>query len=251
MLGDCWLPLWLGDLRGARGNDRFPRRIASANPLDYPRMCVEKNSKDLYPTPGSGPCARLPISDLDRRPGPASQRLAILDYAHRHGLTVQTLVEAQPSRHARARRGVDTLLEQVQAGTSSWSVSSRLGRSVGQIIQLVDRLLKQQVQLVAIKGGIPAQRHPGPPDEGDDHAVWLCGDRTRSHCRAHQRGLGRGPRPGPAAGRRKGASGRPSSRAGKRRSKASWRKRSQSVDRENSRGLPSTLHTFIQSRRLA
>jgi DNA invertase Pin-like site-specific DNA recombinase len=82
-----------------------------------------------------------------------SQRLAILDYAHRHGLTVQTFVEAQASsRHAGARRGLDAMLEQVQPGDLLLvSELSRLGRSVGQIIQLVDRLLKQQVQLVAIK----------------------------------------------------------------------------------------------------
>lgn len=85
--------------------------------------------------------------------GLESQRLAILDYAHRHGLMVQTFVEAQASsRHTRARQGMDTLLEQVQAGDLIVvSELSRLGRSVGQIIQLVDRLLKQQVQLVAIK----------------------------------------------------------------------------------------------------
>jgi DNA invertase Pin-like site-specific DNA recombinase len=85
--------------------------------------------------------------------GLESQRLAILDYAHRHGLMVQTLVEAQASsRHAGARRGVDMLLEQVHAGDLILvSELSRLGRSVGQISQLVDRLLKQQVQLVAIK----------------------------------------------------------------------------------------------------
>ena len=79
--------------------------------------------------------------------GLESQCLAILDYAHRHGLMVQTFVEAQASsRHAGARRGVDMLLEQVQAGDLILvSEISRLGRSVGQIIQLVDRLLKQQV----------------------------------------------------------------------------------------------------------
>jgi DNA invertase Pin-like site-specific DNA recombinase len=85
-----------------------------------------------------------------------SQRLAILDYAHRHGLTVQTFVEAHASsRHAETRRSVDTLLEQVHAGDLILvSELSRLGRSVGQVIQLVDRLLKQQVQLVAIKENI-------------------------------------------------------------------------------------------------
>jgi DNA invertase Pin-like site-specific DNA recombinase len=76
--------------------------------------------------------------------GLESQRLAILDYAHRYGLTVQTFVEAQASsRQAGVRRGVDTLLEQVHPGDLLLvSELSRLGRSVGQVIQLVDRLLK-------------------------------------------------------------------------------------------------------------
>jgi DNA invertase Pin-like site-specific DNA recombinase len=82
-----------------------------------------------------------------------SQRLAILDYAHRQGLTVDTFVEAQvSSRRAAARRGLDAVLEQVQPGDLIVvSELSRLGRSVGQIIQLVDCLMKQRVQLVAIK----------------------------------------------------------------------------------------------------
>jgi len=82
-----------------------------------------------------------------------SQRLAILDYAHRHGLMVQTFVEAHASaRHPGAQQGVATLLEQLHPGDQLLvSELSRLGRSVGQIIQLVDRLLKQQVRLVAIK----------------------------------------------------------------------------------------------------
>jgi DNA invertase Pin-like site-specific DNA recombinase len=47
------------------------------------------------------------------------------------------------------------VLDQVHAGDLILvSELSRLGRSVGQIIQLVDRLLKQQVRLVAIKENI-------------------------------------------------------------------------------------------------
>jgi len=69
---------------------------------------------------------------------------------------VETFVEAQvSSREAGARRGLDTLLDQVHPGDLILvSELSRLGRSVGQIIQLVDRLLKQQVRLVAIKENI-------------------------------------------------------------------------------------------------
>jgi DNA invertase Pin-like site-specific DNA recombinase len=88
--------------------------------------------------------------------GLESQRLAIFDYAHRHGLIVETFVEAQvSSREAGTRRGLDTLLDQVHPGDLILvSELSRLGRSVGQIIQLVDRLLQQQVRLVAIKENI-------------------------------------------------------------------------------------------------
>jgi DNA invertase Pin-like site-specific DNA recombinase len=50
---------------------------------------------------------------------------------------------------------LDTVLAQVHPGDLILvSELSRLGRSVGQIIQLVDRLLKQRVQLVAIKENI-------------------------------------------------------------------------------------------------
>jgi DNA invertase Pin-like site-specific DNA recombinase len=82
-----------------------------------------------------------------------SQRLAILDYAHRQGLRVDTFVEARvSSRRAAVKRGLPTVLEQVHPGDLLLvSELSRLGRSVGQIIQLVDRLITQRVRLVAIK----------------------------------------------------------------------------------------------------
>jgi DNA invertase Pin-like site-specific DNA recombinase len=82
-----------------------------------------------------------------------SQRLTILDYAHRQGLRVDTFVEARvSSRHAAVKRGLHTVLEQVHPGDLILvSELSRLGRSVGQIIQLVDRLINQRVRLVAIK----------------------------------------------------------------------------------------------------
>src|ERR671915_1260280 len=85
-----------------------------------------------------------------------SQRLAILDYAHRQGLTVNTFVEAQvSSRQTAVRQGLDTVLEQLQPGDLLLvSELSRLGRSVGPIIHLVDRLIKQCVRLVAIKENI-------------------------------------------------------------------------------------------------
>jgi DNA invertase Pin-like site-specific DNA recombinase len=187
--------------------------------------------------------------------GLESQRLAILDYAHRHGLTVQTFVEAQASsRHARAQRGVDTLLEQVHAGDLILvSELSRLGRSVGQIIQLVDRLLKQQVQLVAIKEHI---RLNGTQDLQTKVMITLFGlfaeierdliaERTKEGLAA-ARAQGRLPgRPQGSLGTSKltGREAEIQSLLAKTVSKASIAK-ILGVSR-------STLHAFIQSRRLA
>jgi DNA invertase Pin-like site-specific DNA recombinase len=187
--------------------------------------------------------------------GLESQRLAILDYAHRHGLTVQTFVEAHASaRHAGVRRGVDTLLEQVQAGDLILvSELSRLGRSVGQIIQLVDRLLKYQVQLVAIKEHI---RLNGTQDLQTKVMITLFGlfaeierdliaERTKEGLAA-ARAQGRLPgRPKGSLGTSKltGREAEIQSLLVKTVSKASIAK-ILGVSR-------STLHAFIQSRRLA
>jgi DNA invertase Pin-like site-specific DNA recombinase len=184
-----------------------------------------------------------------------SQRLAILDYAQRHGLTVQTFVEAQgSSRHVGAKRGLDTVLEQAQPGDLLLvSELSRLGRSVGQIIQLVDRLLKQQVQLVAIKENI---RLHGTHDLQTKVMMTLFGlfaeierdliaERTReglAAARAKGRLLGR-PKGVLGTSKLTGREAEIQSLLAKTVSKASIAK-ILGISR-------STLHYFIQSRRLA
>ena len=187
--------------------------------------------------------------------GLESPRLAILDYAQRHGLTVQTCVEAQASsRHARARRGVDTLLEQVQAGDLLLvSALSRLGRRVGQISPLVDRLLKQQGQLVALK---EPMRLNGTQDLQTKGTITLFGlfaeierdliaERTKEGLAA-ARAQGRLPgRPKGVLGtsRLTGREAEIQSLLAKTVSKASIAKMLG--------GSRSTLHAFIQSRHLA
>jgi hypothetical protein len=118
-------------------------------------MGVEKHAKMTFSsTPGSSPIRTLAYIRISTGgQGLESQRLAIVDDAHRHGLTVHACVEAPASaRHAGVRRGVDALLEQVHPGDLLLvSELSHLGRRVGQVIPLVDRLLKQRVPLVAIK----------------------------------------------------------------------------------------------------
>ncbi len=77
-----------------------------------------------------------------------SQRLAILDYAQRHGLMVQDFVEAHAAaRQAGAMSGVGALLERLHRGDRLVvSEFARLGRSVGQIIQ-VSRLTGEEAEI--------------------------------------------------------------------------------------------------------
>jgi DNA invertase Pin-like site-specific DNA recombinase len=86
----------------------------------------------------------------------ASQRLAIHEFAHRHGFQIDDFVQIQASsRWSPAARGVEQLLAHVATGdTVIVSELSRLGRSLGQIIQTVDQLLKRHIRFIAIKENI-------------------------------------------------------------------------------------------------
>jgi DNA invertase Pin-like site-specific DNA recombinase len=86
----------------------------------------------------------------------AQQRLAILDYARTHRLTVDDVVEARGSAGSPAQRAqLLELLEALHPGDRLMvSELARLGRSLGQILQIVDRLLQRGVRLVAMKEAI-------------------------------------------------------------------------------------------------
>jgi DNA invertase Pin-like site-specific DNA recombinase len=85
-----------------------------------------------------------------------NQRLAILDYAHQHKMTIDEFVSMQvSSRKTLKQRGILKLLDSLEPEDILLvSELSRLGRSVGQIIQMVDYLVKNQIRLVAIKESI-------------------------------------------------------------------------------------------------
>ncbi len=88
--------------------------------------------------------------DLDQ------QRLAIWDYAQKNRLTIDEFVTAKvSSQKSMKRRRIGDLLTILQP-TDVLLVSelSRLGRSVGQIISIVEKLIAKSVRLVAIKEGI-------------------------------------------------------------------------------------------------
>ncbi len=85
-----------------------------------------------------------------------TQRLAILDYAHKHRLQIDEFLEVQvSSRKTLKDRGMEGLFARISAGDLVLvSELSRLGRSVGQVIQIVDDLIKHKIRFTAIKENI-------------------------------------------------------------------------------------------------
>jgi DNA invertase Pin-like site-specific DNA recombinase len=85
-----------------------------------------------------------------------NQRLAILNYAQQHKIKINEFIEVQASsRKSTKERLLDLLFEKLADGnTLVVSELSRLGRSLGQVIRIVDELIKRKIQVIAIKEGI-------------------------------------------------------------------------------------------------
>jgi DNA invertase Pin-like site-specific DNA recombinase len=82
-----------------------------------------------------------------------TQKLELHEYAHHHNLKINEFVEAEvSSRKSTGERKIDFLLSKLQKGDLLLvSELSRLGRSVGQVIQIIDSLIKNEVRFIAIK----------------------------------------------------------------------------------------------------
>lgn len=85
-----------------------------------------------------------------------NQKLAILDWANRERMVVDDWMEVTASsRKTQAVRRIDELMERVREGDMIVvSELSRLGRSVGQIVQIVGGMVTRKVGLICIKEGI-------------------------------------------------------------------------------------------------
>ena len=85
-----------------------------------------------------------------------SQRLAILEYARTHDIRIDDFIEATASGQAsEKRRRLDELTSVLQRGDRLVvSELSRLGRSLGQIVTILDALAKAGVAFVALKENI-------------------------------------------------------------------------------------------------
>src|SRR3954462_7995610 len=86
----------------------------------------------------------------------ANQKMAVLDYARQKRFTVDRFVEVQAStRKDPAQRGIEELLGTLAAEDRLVvSELSRLGRSLGQVIRIVDELVKRKIRFVPIKEAI-------------------------------------------------------------------------------------------------
>ena len=83
----------------------------------------------------------------------SNQKLEILEYSRQHDLKVNDFIEIEiSSRKDTKQRRIDELLNMLNSGdTLIVSELSRLGRSVGQVITIVDMLIKKEVRFIAIK----------------------------------------------------------------------------------------------------
>jgi DNA invertase Pin-like site-specific DNA recombinase len=85
-----------------------------------------------------------------------NQKLAILEYARQKKFPIDHFVEVQiSSNRTPQQRGIDGMLDRLAPGDRLIvSELSRLGRSLGQVIHIVDELVKRKIRFTAIKEGI-------------------------------------------------------------------------------------------------
>jgi len=86
----------------------------------------------------------------------ANQKLVLLDHARQERFAFDRFIEAQASsRKGRDRMRIDELFGTLDPGDRLVvSELSRLGRSLGQVIQIVDELVKRKVRFTAVKEAI-------------------------------------------------------------------------------------------------
>ena len=82
-----------------------------------------------------------------------NQRLELLEYARKNGLHINDFIEAEvSSRKSTQARRIDELQEMLNKDDLLLVPDlSRLGRSVGQVIQIIDNLIKKGIRFISVK----------------------------------------------------------------------------------------------------
>jgi len=85
-----------------------------------------------------------------------NQKLEIYTYASNNQIMVDHFIEVEvSSQRTPKERKIEQLMAELESGDSVIvSELSRLGRSVGQIIQIIDAFIKHEIKFTAIKEGI-------------------------------------------------------------------------------------------------
>lgn len=84
-----------------------------------------------------------------------NQKLSLLDYAHKNNLIINRFIESQASSRKTLReRKADTLLELEEGDTVIVSELSRLGRSVTEVIQIINSFIHGKISFICIKENI-------------------------------------------------------------------------------------------------
>ena len=86
----------------------------------------------------------------------AKQKLAILEFSQKRRFPIDQFIESRiSSRKSPLERRIDEMLGTLQPGARLLvSELSRLGRSLGQVIQIVETLVRRKIRFIAIKEAI-------------------------------------------------------------------------------------------------
>ena len=89
----------------------------------------------------------------------ATQKLAILDFTQKRRFTVDEFIESKiSSRKSPTERRIEEMLGTLQSGDRLLvSELSRLGRSLGQVLQIVATLIERKIRFIAIKEAIEVE----------------------------------------------------------------------------------------------
>ena len=86
----------------------------------------------------------------------ANQKLAILEFSQKRRFPIDQFIESRiSSRKSPLERRIDEMLGMLQPGDRLLvSELSRLGRSLSQVIQIVETLVRRKIRFIAIKEAI-------------------------------------------------------------------------------------------------
>ena len=82
-----------------------------------------------------------------------NQKLEILEYARQKGVKIEDFIAlSMSSRKSQRERRIDELLSRLDEGDTLFVTElSRLGRSTGQVINLIDELVNNDIRIIVIK----------------------------------------------------------------------------------------------------